>query len=202
MQTLAQLYAVLLSFVGDPAVCEGVWGMLQHASGSLNTNNSELAGRLAGEADLAYQADADGEGSGSNPTGLRLPSPPVMLLKHLHPACLSIACEAAAFGIEVQWLTQAMATVATTVMVGQAVRRGVAARGLTWAARGPTLAAAMTLTRTAMAPARILRSTWALLIPGTAPAQAQAYQAVCACLGFRGFAGGCLKIALACQYSV
>lgn len=50
--------------------------MLQGAMGSLDTNNSDLDTGMKGEGELAYQVDAEGEGSGSNPTGalLSLPS--------------------------------------------------------------------------------------------------------------------------------
>lgn len=43
-------------------------------SGSLDTNNSNAETGMKGEGELAYQVDAEGEGSGSNPTGeLTLP---------------------------------------------------------------------------------------------------------------------------------
>ena len=46
----------------------------KRTSGSLDTNNSNAETGMKGEGELAYQVDAEGEGSGSNPTGeLTLP---------------------------------------------------------------------------------------------------------------------------------
>ncbi len=41
----------------------------KRTSGSLDTNNSNAETGMKGEGELAYQVDAEGEGSGSNPTG-------------------------------------------------------------------------------------------------------------------------------------
>ncbi len=48
--------------------------------GSLDTNNSDLDTGMKGEGEVAYQVDAEGEGSGSNPTG----GPPTAAMHPLH----------------------------------------------------------------------------------------------------------------------